>query len=74
MDNYKVRVEPGEDEANGTFSFKASTCCDYKLNLLIDLRQALSAFPIKMVKEKEKEIVYLFHGLQMLVVILKCFQ
>ncbi|XWS12530.1 hypothetical protein CRYUN_Cryun37aG0097100 [Craigia yunnanensis] len=50
MDDDEVRVEPCDDEATGTFSFKASICCDYRPKLLTDLRQALDALPIKMVK------------------------
>ncbi|XVF40354.1 hypothetical protein PTKIN_Ptkin01aG0106700 [Pterospermum kingtungense] len=50
-DDDEVRVEPCDDEANGTiFFFKASICCDYRPQLLSDLRQALNALPIKMVK------------------------
>ncbi|XVF25657.1 hypothetical protein REPUB_Repub13aG0232300 [Reevesia pubescens] len=50
MDDDEVKVEPCVDEANGTFSFKASICCDYRPELLTDLRQALDTLPIKMVK------------------------
>ncbi|XP_022777312.1 transcription factor bHLH30-like [Durio zibethinus] len=50
MDDDEVRVEPCVDEANGTSSFKASICCDYRPELLTDLRKALHALPIKMVK------------------------
>ena len=50
MDDDEVRVEPCDDEANGTFSFDASICCDYRPELLTHLRQALDALPIKMVK------------------------
>ncbi|XP_021294198.1 putative transcription factor bHLH107 isoform X1 [Herrania umbratica] len=50
MDDDEVNVEPCEEEANGTFLFKASICCDYRPELLTDLRQALDALPIKMVK------------------------
>ncbi|EOY28023.1 Basic helix-loop-helix DNA-binding superfamily protein, putative isoform 1 [Theobroma cacao] len=50
MDDDEVRVEPCEDEANGILLFKASICCDYRPELLTDLRRALDALPIKMVK------------------------
>ncbi|XVE88189.1 hypothetical protein DITRI_Ditri19aG0048800 [Diplodiscus trichospermus] len=50
MDDDEVRVEPCDDEAGGTFSFKASICCGYRPDLLTDLRQAIDALPIKMVK------------------------
>ncbi|XWS15829.1 hypothetical protein CRYUN_Cryun34aG0035200 [Craigia yunnanensis] len=50
MDDDEVRVEACDDEANGTFCFEASICCDYRPELLTDLRQALDALPIKIVK------------------------
>ncbi|OMO76278.1 hypothetical protein CCACVL1_15803 [Corchorus capsularis] len=50
MDDDEVKVEPFDDQANGTFLFKASICCDYRPDLLTDIRQALEALPIKMVK------------------------
>ncbi|MBA0840226.1 hypothetical protein Goarm_002825 [Gossypium armourianum] len=46
----EVIVETCNDEATGTYCFKASICCDYRPQLLTDLRQALDALPIKMVK------------------------
>lgn len=49
-DDDEVIVETCKDEANGTCCFKASICCDYRPGLLTDLRQALDALPIKMVK------------------------
>ncbi|KAE8656363.1 Basic helix-loop-helix DNA-binding superfamily protein, putative isoform 2 [Hibiscus syriacus] len=46
MDNDEVSVEPCSiDEADGMVSFKASICCDYRPQLLTDLRQALDALP-----------------------------
>ncbi|KAK8664670.1 hypothetical protein V6N13_084448 [Hibiscus sabdariffa] len=52
MDDDEVRVAAcdDDDEANGTYCFKASICCDYRPQLLADLRRALDALPIKMVK------------------------
>lgn len=50
VDDDEVIVETCNDEANGTYCFKASICCDYRPQLLTDLRQALDALPIKMVK------------------------
>ncbi|XVF27508.1 hypothetical protein REPUB_Repub14bG0113500 [Reevesia pubescens] len=50
MDDDEVKVEACDDEANGIFSFKASICCDYRPQLLTDLRQALDALSIKIVK------------------------
>ncbi|XVE51453.1 hypothetical protein DITRI_Ditri02bG0041900 [Diplodiscus trichospermus] len=52
MDDDEVRVEPCDDAANGIFSFEALICCDYRPELLTDLRQALDALPIKMVKSE----------------------
>ncbi|KAL1147147.1 hypothetical protein V6Z11_A10G035100 [Gossypium hirsutum] len=50
VDDDEVIVETCNDEANGTYCFKASICCDYRPQLLTDLRQALDCLPIKMVK------------------------
>ncbi|KAE8723007.1 Basic helix-loop-helix DNA-binding superfamily protein, putative isoform 2 [Hibiscus syriacus] len=50
MDDDEVRVDACDDEAMGTYCFKASICCDYRPELLTDLRQALDALPVKMVK------------------------
>ncbi|KAK8594621.1 hypothetical protein V6N13_015541 [Hibiscus sabdariffa] len=54
MDDDEIRVDACDDddndEANGTYCFKASICCDYRPQLLADLRRALDALPIKMVK------------------------
>ncbi|XP_057947929.1 transcription factor bHLH30-like [Malania oleifera] len=51
MDTDEVRVEPHDDETkDGRFSFKASLCCDYRPELLSDLRQALDALHLNMVK------------------------
>lgn len=46
-DDDEVRVEPcNVNEADGTCSFKALICCDYRPQLLTDLRQALDALPL----------------------------
>lgn len=51
MDADEVKVEPLDDAAgNGTFSFKASICCEYRPELLSDLRQAINALRLKIVK------------------------
>ncbi|KAL4291529.1 hypothetical protein GQ457_14G009330 [Hibiscus cannabinus] len=55
MDDDEVRVDAcidddDDDEGVGTYCFKASICCDYRPELLTDLRQALDALPVKMVK------------------------
>ncbi|KAL4281426.1 hypothetical protein GQ457_03G036440 [Hibiscus cannabinus] len=55
MDDDQVSVEPYNiDHADGLVSFKASICCDYRPQLLTDLRQALDALPfqIKIVKSE----------------------
>ncbi|KAE8673296.1 Basic helix-loop-helix DNA-binding superfamily protein, putative isoform 2 [Hibiscus syriacus] len=53
MDDDEVRVDACDDddgEAIGTCRFKASICCDYRPELLTDLRRALDTLPVKMVK------------------------
>ncbi|XP_030547261.2 transcription factor bHLH30-like [Rhodamnia argentea] len=51
MDADEVKVEPLDDAVgNGTFSFKASICCEYRPELLSDLRQAIDALRLKIVK------------------------
>lgn len=49
-DTDEVRVEPLNDEAeDGKFHFRASLCCDYRPELLSDLRQALDALHLNIV-------------------------
>lgn len=51
MDDDEVKVETCDEESKeGTFYFKASLCCDYRPELLIDLRQALGSLQLKVVK------------------------
>ncbi|KAF8411039.1 hypothetical protein HHK36_003578 [Tetracentron sinense] len=51
MDVDEVRVEQHEDVSEGgPFSIRASLCCDYRPDLLSDLRQALDALHLKTVK------------------------
>ncbi|KAJ7968695.1 Transcription factor [Quillaja saponaria] len=51
MDSDEVKVEPFDDEGgDGTQSYKASVCCDYRPELLSELRQALDALQLDMVK------------------------
>lgn len=50
FDTDEVRVEQFDNDEDGTFSFKATICCDYKPELLTDLRQALEGLNLKMVK------------------------
>ncbi|XWS41173.1 hypothetical protein CRYUN_Cryun17cG0057500 [Craigia yunnanensis] len=51
MDTDEVRVEKQEDEMDGNpCLIKASLCCDYKPGLLSDLRQALDALHLIIVK------------------------
>ena len=45
MDDDEVKVETYFD---GTLHFKASICCDYRPELLSDLRNAIDALPLKM--------------------------
>nr|WIE96139.1 basic helix-loop-helix transcription factor [Loropetalum chinense var. rubrum] len=50
-DSDEVRVEPHDDIlGDGTFSFRAFLCCDYRPELLSDLRQALDALHLNTVK------------------------
>lgn len=48
----EVKVEPYNDEEAGDadFLYKASICCEYRPELMSDLRQALDALPLKMLK------------------------
>ncbi|KAA8519675.1 hypothetical protein F0562_013880 [Nyssa sinensis] len=51
MDADEVRVEPHEDgTGDGTLSVRASLCCDYKPELLSDLRRALGALHLNIAK------------------------
>ncbi|KAF5729166.1 transcription factor bHLH30-like [Tripterygium wilfordii] len=53
MDDDEVNVEPYNDGSeDGTLFFRASLCCDYRPDLLSDLRQALDALHMKMVKSE----------------------
>ncbi|KAK9268137.1 hypothetical protein L1049_010577 [Liquidambar formosana] len=50
-DTDEVRVEPHDDgSGDGTFSVRATLCCDYRPELLSDLRQALDALHLNTVK------------------------
>ncbi|KAI9197924.1 hypothetical protein LWI28_006794 [Acer negundo] len=51
MDADEVKVEPyNEESGDGTFLFKASLCCEYRPELMSDLRQALDALPLRIIK------------------------
>uniref|UniRef100_A0A5B6YZH9 Putative transcription factor bHLH30-like n=1 Tax=Davidia involucrata TaxID=16924 RepID=A0A5B6YZH9_DAVIN len=51
MDADEVRVEPHDNgTGDGTFSVRAYLCCEYRPELLSDLRQALGALHLNMVK------------------------
>lgn len=53
MDVDEVKVEEEEAPSNGTsFYVRASLCCDFKHQLIYDLREALEALPLKMVKSE----------------------
>ncbi|KAF5742337.1 transcription factor bHLH30-like [Tripterygium wilfordii] len=53
MDDDEVNVEPYNDvPGDGTSFFRASLCCDYRPDLLSDLRQALDTLHLKMVKSE----------------------
>ncbi|KAF9672440.1 hypothetical protein SADUNF_Sadunf11G0042000 [Salix dunnii] len=49
MDDDEVKVETFFDGTeDGTLYFKASICCDYRPELLSDIRNAIDALPLKM--------------------------
>jgi hypothetical protein len=49
-DSDEVTVEPYDNGAgNGTLSFRASLCCDYRPELLTELKQALEALQLNIV-------------------------
>ena len=51
VDDDEVKVEPYVIGAgDGTISVKASVCCEYRSELLSDLREALDSLDLKMVK------------------------
>lgn len=51
MDADEVRVEPCNDGAEeGTMSYRASVCCDYRPQLFSDLRQAIDSLRLETVK------------------------
>ncbi|XP_050225645.1 transcription factor bHLH30-like [Mercurialis annua] len=50
MDDDEVKVEAYDNgEGDGTLYFKASICCDYRPELLSDIKQAIEALQLKMV-------------------------
>ncbi|KAL6991205.1 hypothetical protein U1Q18_009323 [Sarracenia purpurea var. burkii] len=48
MDDDEVKVEP-QKKGDGTFSLRASLCCDYSPELISELRQALQALRLNIV-------------------------
>ncbi|KGN65644.1 putative transcription factor bHLH107 [Cucumis sativus] len=50
MDTDEVNVEPCGVGANGDMSFKATLCCEYRPELLSDLKQTLDSLHLKLVK------------------------
>ncbi|XP_012091752.3 transcription factor bHLH30 [Jatropha curcas] len=50
MDDDEVKVETFDNGAeDGTLCFKASICCDYRPELMYDIKQAVNALQLKMV-------------------------
>ncbi|KAI8525689.1 hypothetical protein RHMOL_Rhmol13G0248800 [Rhododendron molle] len=49
MDDDEVRVEPHHNE-DGSFSLRVSLCCDYRPELMSELRQALESLHLNTVK------------------------
>jgi len=53
MDDDEVKVEQCDDGAeDGTVSYRASLCCDYRPQLLSDLRQAIDNLQIELVNSE----------------------
>lgn len=50
MDSDEVKIEPYDDEGDGSMSYKASVCCDYQPEILSDLRQTLDALKLQLVR------------------------
>ncbi|KAG5038512.1 hypothetical protein AAZX31_07G189600 [Glycine max] len=51
MDADEVKVEPYDDEGgDGSMSYCATICCDFRSEILSDLRQALDSLPLHLVK------------------------
>lgn len=72
MDADQVHVEPYNNNrtvGDRTLAFKASLCCGYRPELLSDIRQALDALPVKMVRT---EISTLGERLKILFVFTYC--
>lgn len=74
MDADQVHVEPFDSSGatgDGAPAFKASICCGYRPELLSDIRQALDALPMKMVRT---EISTLGDRLKILFVFTYCIE
>ncbi|KDP35870.1 hypothetical protein JCGZ_10605 [Jatropha curcas] len=53
MDDDEVKVETFDNGAeDGSMCFKASICCDYRPELMYDIKQAANALQLKMVDAK----------------------
>ncbi|KAL3519967.1 hypothetical protein ACH5RR_018116 [Cinchona calisaya] len=53
LDSDEVRVEQVDEKSGeGTFTFKASLCCDYRPGLLSDLKMAIHSLPLTLVKSE----------------------
>ena len=51
MDADEVKVEPYDDEGgDGSMSYCATICCDFRSEILSDLRQTLDSLPLHLVK------------------------
>ncbi|KAK7400664.1 hypothetical protein VNO78_11911 [Psophocarpus tetragonolobus] len=51
MDADEVKVEPCDDEGgDGSMSFSATICCDFRPEILADLRNTLDSLPLHLVK------------------------
>lgn len=53
LDSDEVRVEQlDEKSGEGTFTFKASLCCDYRPGLLSDLKKAIDSLPLTLLRSE----------------------
>ncbi|XP_051125948.1 transcription factor bHLH30-like [Andrographis paniculata] len=52
VDEVKVEQEESVDEGMSSFCIRASLCCDFKHQLLSDLKEAIESLPLKMVRSE----------------------
>uniref|UniRef100_A0A2P2LCS6 Transcription factor bHLH30 n=1 Tax=Rhizophora mucronata TaxID=61149 RepID=A0A2P2LCS6_RHIMU len=58
VDDDEVKVEPHEDASgDGALYFRTSLCCDYRPELLFDIRQAIDALQLKIVNAEVSTLI-----------------